>query len=187
MNKDKKYKIILADPPWRYWEGGLKNQSQHYNTMTMEDIKALPIKDVADDDCVLFLWVTFPILKESFEVIESWGFEYSTVAFTWIKTNDNGTPFFGCGGWTRANAEICLLAKKGKISRESANVSQVILARRKEHSSKPHEVYARIEKLMGDLPRIELFARHRRQGWDNWGNQVPKEQQNMLIHESEDM
>jgi hypothetical protein len=110
---EKKYNIVYADPPWRYWESGNKNQSEHYTTMTIEDICKLPVKDIIADDSVLFLWVTYPILHEAFKVIESWGFKYSTAGFVWIKRNKNAdTPFFGCGAWTRANSELCLIATR---------------------------------------------------------------------------
>jgi len=171
---EKKYKIIYADPPWRYWEGGDKNQSKHYGTMDLDGIKALPIKDLADEDCVLFIWVTFPLLDKSFEVIEAWGFSYSTVGFTWVKRNkDSAGFFFGCGGWTRANAELCLIATIGHPKRKRADVSQIISSKIREHSRKPDETRERIVQLMGDVPRIELFARQRFEGWDVWGNEAP--------------
>ena len=177
----KKYQIIYADPPWRYWEGGEKNQSQHYRTMTLEEITQLPVEDLADDDCVLFLWVTFPILDKVFDIAKKWGFRYSTQAFTWIKQNKKqNTLFWGCGGWTRANAELCLLFVKGKPKRQSADVHSVIESPVSSHSKKPAEARARIVELVGDLPRIELFARKPSMlfdaegydGWDVWGNEV---------------
>ncbi len=176
-----KYQIIYADPPWQYWEGGAKNQSQHYQTMTIDDIKQLPIADLADENCVLFLWVTFPILDKVFAVAEAWGFRYSTQAFTWIKHNTTqNSLFWGCGGWTRANAELCLLFIHGKPKRIAADIHSVIEAPVSAHSKKPAETRIRIVKLMGDLPRIELFARkpdllfdaEGYDGWDVWGNEV---------------
>jgi len=177
----KKYQIIYADPPWRYWEGGLKNQAQHYQTMRIDEIATLPIGQLADANCVLFLWVTFPILDKVFSVAKSWGFKYSTQAFTWVKQNaKTNTWFWGCGGWTRANAEICLLFTKGKPKRASANVHSLIEASIAAHSKKPTEARLRIVQLMGNLPRIELFARKEDllfdaegfDGWDVWGNEV---------------
>lgn len=161
-----KYKIIYADPPWTYkvWtaKGGHKSASAHYNTMSKEEIKDLPVCNIADEDCALFLWVTYPNLPEAFDVMRVWGFKYKTVAFTWIKTNKgNGKPFVGLGYWTRANAEICLLATKGKPKRVNKSVSQVIMSLRREHSRKPDEAREKIVEFMGDLPRIELFARER--------------------------
>ena len=187
LETDKKYQIIYADPAWSYSfsaKNGQKNitgcANQHYNTMTVKDICNLPIKELADKDCVLFIWGTMPLLKECFEVINAWGFKYKTCAFSWVKLNKDGTPFTGMGFWTRSNMEICLLAVKGKPKRVNASVPQAILSVIGEHSAKPHEIYSRIEKLMGKLPRIELFARHKREGWDTWGNQVPKDTQKLL-------
>jgi len=128
---------------------------------------------VADDNCVLFLWVTMPKLNECFDLIKAWGFEYKTVAFTWIKLNKRSmTPFIGMGNWTRANAEVCLLATKGKPKRKSASVSSVVMTPIEVHSKKPDEVRKRIIELMGDLPRLEMFARYKLEGWDVFGNEV---------------
>jgi len=171
--KDKKYGIIYADPPWKYFAGGNKNQSQYYKGMTIEEIKELPIQNLAHNNCVLFIWVTFPILKEVFEVIEGWGFEYSTCGFNWIKRNKKSDSwFFGLGNWTRSNSELCLIATKGKPIRQSASVSQIIDTPIQEHSKKPDCVRDKIVELVGDIPRIELFAREKTKGWDTWGNEV---------------
>lgn len=141
--------------------------------MTIDDICNLPVKNIASENCVLFLWVTFPTLLDSFKVIEAWGFNYKTVAFVWVKHNKKTpTLFWGMGFWTRANAEICLLATKGKPKRISAKVHQVIISPIEEHSKKPNEIRKRIVDLIGDLPRIELFARQKTDGWDVWGNEV---------------
>lgn len=179
LNKKQKYNIIYADPPWNFWGGGWKNQSQHYKTMTLQEIKNLPVKKIADDNCILFLWVTFPILKEAFEVIESWGFKYSTCGFNWVKKTKKGNGWhFGCGYWTRANSELCLIATKGKIIRQDASISQIIDTPVEEHSKKPDIVREKIVKLIGDLPRIELFARQKKDGWDVFGNEIKKENEN---------
>ena len=168
-----KYNIIYADPPWQYFEGGYKNQSQHYPTLTLEQICNLPIGDLAADDCVLFMWVTYPMLDQFIDVLRCWGFEYSTVAFTWIKKNKSGEGFFfGLGNCTRSNAEICVLAKRGTIERQDASVSQIIYEPVQEHSKKPDIVRDKIVKLMGDLPRIELFARQKTKGWSSWGDSI---------------
>ena len=173
----KKYSVILADPPWafRAWSNKGKGRSaeQHYPTMRLEDIKALPVADLAAEDCVLFLWATFPMLKEALEVVEAWGFSYKTVAFTWVKENRKSPGlFWGLGYWTRANAEVCLLATRGNPKRQSTAVHQVILSPVEQHSKKPDEVRERIVTLMGDVPRVELFARQQAPGWDVWGNEV---------------
>jgi N6-adenosine-specific RNA methylase IME4 len=174
----KKYNIIYADPPWAYkvWskKGNGRSAESHYSTMSIEDIKALPVGELADEDCALFMWITFPLLKEAWEVIEAWGFTYKSVAFVWIKQNKKSpTLFWGMGHWTRANAELCIIATKGKPKRMSRSVHQVIMTPIEEHSKKPEEARKRIVELMGDVPRIELFARMKPEGWDVWGNQAP--------------
>lgn len=170
---NKKYNIIYADPAWKYWSSGKKNQSRHYKCMTIDEICSLPVSQISNDNCILFLWVTYPILEKSFQVLESWGFKYSTCGFSWIKKNKKADSlFWGLGSWTRANNEICLLATKGKPKRVSKAVHQVVLDKIREHSRKPDCVRDRIVELCGDLPRIELFARQKTPGWDVWGNEV---------------
>lgn len=170
---DKRYNIIYADPAWDYWNGGNKNQSLHYKTMSIDEICKLPVKDIADNNCILFLWVTYPILQECFKVIESWGFKYSTAGFVWVKKNKVAdSNFFGCGTWTRANSELCLIATKGHIERLDASISQIIELPIEEHSKKPAIVRELITRLIGELPRIELFSRQATDGWDVWGNEV---------------
>lgn len=177
----KKYQIIYADPPWAYkvWsEAGKLAQfraENHYKTMELEQICDLPVQDICDKNCKLFLWVTPPFLQKAFRVIRSWGFEYKTIAFTWVKTNKKSfTPFFGGGHWTASNAELVLagMVRHGKLNRQSRKISQVILSPRQAHSQKPHEVREKIVELCGDIPRIELFAREKTPGWDVWGNEV---------------
>lgn len=172
----KKYQIIYADPPWSYKDkalAGKRGAVCKYPVMSLEDIKNLPVGGVASENCVLFLWVTMPKLNEVFEVIKAWGFEYKTVAFTWVKRNKiSNNWFWGMGRWTRANAELCLIATKGKPKRISATVHSIVDTPVQQHSQKPNEVRKRIVNLMGDLPRIELFAREKTPGWDVWGNEV---------------
>lgn len=172
----KKYEIIYADPPWSYRDkaaAGKRGASFKYPTQSTDWIKNLPVGDIASDNCVLFLWVTMPKLNEVFEVVEAWGFEYKTVAFTWVKRNKVApTWFMGMGRWTRANAELCLLATKGKPSRVNAGVHSVIDTPIRKHSQKPDETRDRIVQLLGDRSRIELFARDKTDGWDVWGNEV---------------
>lgn len=174
---DKKYNIIYADPPWQYKvyskKGLGRSAESHYPTMSLEDIKALPVGNLAEKDCTLFMWTTMPLLFDCFSVLSSWGFQYKTVAFVWIKLNKKSdTLFWGMGHWTRANAELCILATKGHPKRISAKVHQVIMSRIEEHSKKPGETRNRIVELIGDLPRVELFARTKTDGWDTWGNEV---------------
>jgi len=183
MNINKKYNIIYADPAWTYEDkalAGNRGAGCKYDLMTLKEMINLPIIELAADSSVLFMWVTMPKLNECFELIKAWGFEYKTVAFTWVKIYSNGKPFIGMGRWTRSNAELCLLATKGNPKRLRADISQIVLSKIREHSQKPHEIYTKIEQLMGDLPRIELFSRHKREGWDTWGNQVPDEEQKLL-------
>ena len=172
----KKYSIIYADPPWTYNDmkgndpkmGGIT-----YPTMSLEELKAMPIADIAEKDCALFLWATMPLLKEALEVIEAWGFRYITCGFTWVKQNPLGEGIYsGLGHWTNGNAELCLFAKRGAPKRQAKNVKQIVLAPRGRHSAKPAEVRDRIVALIGDLPRVELFARETADGWESWGNQV---------------
>ena len=175
--EEKKYSVILADPPWHYYVYSKKDAEgsaeSHYPTMNIEEIKALPVAGIADKDCALFLWVTFPCLREGLEVIKAWGFSYKTVAFVWVKQNKKAESlFWGMGHWTRCNAEICILATKGRPKRASAGVHQVVVSHIEEHSRKPAEVHRRINQLMGSVPKIELFARRTSPGWDVWGNEV---------------
>ena len=141
--------------------------------MSLEEIKSLPVREIAAEDCALFLWATFPCLKEALEVIDAWGFTYKTVAFVWVKQNRKSESlFWGMGFWTRANAEICIIATKGHPKRVSCGIHQIIISHIEQHSKKPDEARNRIVALMGDLPRIELFARQKTDGWDVWGNEV---------------
>jgi N6-adenosine-specific RNA methylase IME4 len=168
-----KYNIIYADPPWEYWAGGYKNQSQHYDVMNYKEIMKMPIQDISADNCILFMWATFPAIEQALEVIKMWGFKYSTIGFVWIKSKQDGTGFaFGLGNWTRANAEICLIAVKGSIERKDKSISQIIYTPLEEHSKKPDIVRGKIIQLVGDLPRIELFARQKTNGWDSWGQEI---------------
>jgi N6-adenosine-specific RNA methylase IME4 len=170
------YQIIYADPPWKYQDKGCNgNCEAHYKTMSIQDLEFMGdfVKDLSNENCVLFLWTTYPMLKEALRVIEAWGFKYKSIAFQWIKLNKkNGKPFYGLGRWTRGNTEPCLLATKGKPQRISKSVFQLIQEPIAEHSKKPNIVRDKIVELMGNLPRIELFARERERGWDAWGDEV---------------
>ena len=173
----KKYKIIYADPPWQYRVYSQKGQGRsaenHYHTMNIKDIMALPVDKIADKDCILFLWITFRCLKEGIEVMERWGFKYKTCGFNWVKRNKKkNTYFMGLGFWTRSNSEVCLIGTKGQPKRVSKSVSQICDARIMEHSRKPAEIRERIVELCGELPRIELFARDKVKGWDSLGDEI---------------
>lgn len=178
---EKKYKIILADPPWPYskYRNLKKNTNDKvrvtpYVAMTLEDIKQMKVCDIAEKDAVLLLWVTFPCLEMGLKVIKAWGFTYKTVAFNWLKKNKKGIGYFmGFGHYTRSNGEICLLATKGKATPVlKKNMSQVVVTPLTQHSAKPTVVRKKIVDLFGDLPRIELFARKQAAGWDAWGNDL---------------
>ena len=173
----KKYKIIYADPPWQYRVYSKKGQGRsaenHYHTMNIKDIMALPVDKIADKDCILFLWITFPCLKEGIEVMERWEFKYKTCGFNWVKRNKKkNTYFMGLGFWTRSNSEVCLIGTKGQPKRVSKSVPQICDARIMEHSRKPAEIRERIVELCGELPRIELFARDKVKGWDSLGDEM---------------
>lgn len=189
-----KFNILYVDPAWTYDDkalAGNRGASCKYELMTEDDIARLPVRSIAADDCVLFLWATFPKMREALDVIEAWGFTYKTCAFTWVKPSgpfarlleylDSGgwtdvrlfellravktRWFIGMGRWSRSNAEVCLLATRGKPQRLDAGVNQIICAPRLLHSAKPPETRDRIVRLCGDVPRVELFARERVPGW----------------------
>lgn len=176
----KKYQIIYADPPWQYQKPGRKSQRDgmainHYSTMATDDICKLPISDLAEDTSILFMWATFRKMKEAFKVMEAWGFEYKTLGFSWIKLYPKKlTPAWGNGFYTRQNCEVVLIGTKGSASQlvKRHNIHSVIISPRLGHSAKPDEVRKRIVDLVGDLSRIELFAREKSLGWDSWGNEI---------------
>lgn len=174
FNTEKKYDIIYADPPWEYRNMGniQATAASHYSTMKQADIEKLPVGGLATDNAILFMWATFPKLKEALDTIKAWGFEYKTCGFTWVKKNKNGSNFFGVGWYTKSNAEICLIGTKGRAPKASNKVSQIIESVREEHSKKPSITRDKIVEFCGDLSRIELFARQAVDGWDCWGNEV---------------
>ncbi len=182
----KKYSIIYADPPWAYRSQGTGKKSRgtarkHYDTMTTEELCALPVQNICGGGyAVCFMWATFPNIDDALEVMRAWGFEYKTAAFVWVKKyRRSGTNFVGMGSYTRANAEVCLLGVTPGIKAREAvrdhSVRQIIEAPFEGHSKKPAETRDRIVRLLGDLPRIELFARDRAPGWDAWGNELQQE------------
>ena len=173
----KKYNIIYADPPWEYNKRNNTNTKfgggiySHYDSMKIDDICKMEIP--SDDNCALFLWVTFPKLEYGMRVIKEWGFTYKTIGFNWVKTNKNNTdPFFGVGYYTKSNTEVCLLGIKGKMKPISNKISSVVIHPRMAHSKKPDVVRDNIVELFGDVPRLEMFARQKTEGWDVFGNQV---------------
>lgn len=141
--------------------------------MTLDDICALPIKELTNDDCALFLWGVWPSIFDTQRVMNAWGFEYKTKAWTWVKAKKTGFAFhFGMGYYTRANDEPCLLCVKGKMPVAVHNIQALIYAPVREHSRKPDDQYRKIEALYPDMKYLELFARRKREGWDSWGNEI---------------
>lgn len=184
----KHYGVIYADPPWTYEtysdKGKGRSPEQHYECMSLDDIKAMPVQEIAAKDCVLFMWVIDTHLPMALDVISAWGFTHKTKAFNWVKLNRAGAEkepddpaayFTGMGHWTRANPEDCLLATRGKPQRNEGGkgVRRLVVSERREHSRKPDEIYSRIETLVPG-PYCELFARTARPGWDQAGDQVGK-------------
>ena len=180
----KKYRVIYADPPWRFKNFSVKGEGRnaisHYDCLTLPDLKKLNINRYADKDCALFMWVTDPMLDQGLELMKSWGFKFKTVAFYWAKTNIKANLkklsaekdfFTGLGYWTRANCEQCIMGTIGNPTRKSKDVRRLIIDKRREHSRKPEQIYDRIEKLI-DGPYLELFSRNTKPNWDSWGNQV---------------
>jgi N6-adenosine-specific RNA methylase IME4 len=201
-----KFSLLYLDPPWKYnsranhktrFRGGAEG---HYPLMTMQEIEALDIPSLAEKNCVLAMWSTFPYIDKQIQLFEHWGFRYRTVLLNWTKLNPRGwaypeqdpdyeptktyvlytdglyhSVFFGVGYYSKSNPEVCLLGIKGRVNVVSDSVSNTILAPRREHSQKPDEAYERIERLFGDVPRLELFARQTRPGWVAAGNEVMKE------------
>lgn len=197
------YGVIYADPPWQFSLRSPKGMDRspdgqsraaqrqnrpenHYATLPLAEIIALPVGALAARDSVLFLWAVDPLLPQAIAVGRAWGFEYKTVAFTWAKLRRKGSsrdrlhiePWhklfpMGTGYWTRANPEQCLLFTRGSPRRRSAAVRQLLVAPRREHSRKPDEARARIEAL-ADGPYLELFARTVAPGWDCWGDEVER-------------
>jgi N6-adenosine-specific RNA methylase IME4 len=173
LPSDRKYPVILADPPWHFEvynedSGVERAAANHYPTMSLSEICELPIADLATPDAVLFLWTTAPHLHEAFEVLAAWGFQYVS-NFVWVKDK------FGLGYWVRNQHELVLIARCGHMPTPAPTCRppSVIQASTREHSRKPDEAYALIERMYPELPKIELFARDKREGWDRWGNEAP--------------
>ena len=186
----KKYQIVYADPPWQYNDkmtmtgthGMIRGAESFYSTMPIDKIKSLPVKDITDKNCILFIWVTMPLLQEGLDTISAWGFKYKTCGFTWIKKTKTGKNHCGMGHYTRSNAELCLIGTKGKVEILDKSISQIIESPIREHSRKPDVARKLITDLVGDLPRIELFARgdktkdlfgfNKFEGWHTAGNHI---------------
>lgn len=186
LGHGKKYEIIYADPPWRYngneclAKTSLLNGriDKKYKTMSLGELKVLPVKNIAANKSLIFLWVVSPMLDDGIELMKEWGFEYGTVAFIWYK------HFTNPGHYTLSECELCLVGRKGGIPspRGDRNIKQFVSEKRKMHSAKPFEVRRRIEKMFPTQSKIELFARDKTElfkgygfeGWELWGNEVPQ-------------
>lgn len=174
---DCRYGVIYADPPWDY-RGQLQHAGvdsgdtggavRHYGTVTSADLAALPVLEIAEADCLLFLWATSPHLDQAIGLGKAWGFEWATVAFVWDKQRVNP------GFYTMSQCELCLVFKRGRIPRPrgARNVRQLLSERRGPHSAKPEEVRRRIERMFPEQAKIELFARGPAPGWDTWGDEI---------------
>lgn len=194
--RHKGYRAILMDPPWKYltWskKGAGRSPDNHYPTMTVDELKALPVRDVAAKDCVLFMWVIDSHVQIAFELLAAWGFKYKTIGFYWAKTNKDGSWFMNTGHWTRANPESVMECYLGDTEQEveraflstighpsrredGKNVRRLIVSPRMEHSRKPEETHRRIEALV-DGPYLELFARRPYGEWTVWGNEIDPSQ-----------
>ncbi len=173
-----KYRLIYADPPWTYRDkaaDGERGSAFKYQTMALPDICRLPVWDVADpDSCLLAMWWVSTQPLEALKVVDAWGFRLMTMkGFTWHKTNrKKGNSAIGMGHMTRGNSEDCLFAVRGRLpERKDASICQHITAPRMEHSAKPPVIRDLLVGLLGDIPRIELFARESADGWHTWGNE----------------
>ena len=194
----KKYSIIYADPPWHYngkmqfdrsgklkenpgWRRDIFISSAcfKYPTLPTKELKTLPIENIAEDDCLLFMWSSSPHLEQAISLGKAWGFDYKTIAFVWNKMNHNP------GQYTLSYCEVCLLFKRGRIPRPrgARNIKQLIEVPRNGHSEKPEKIAEGIEKMFPEQAKIELFARHSREGWDSWGLEVLLNRQLNLIDE----
>lgn len=168
----KHFRAIVADPAWIF-AAGTKGRPQHYERMTDTQLRRLPVDDLAHPDgCWLFLWTTSPRLHLTFDIVQSWGFKYSARAFLWVKTRGDKLHT-GMGYTTRKNAEDCLLFRRGAPQRVARDVHEIIMSPVREHSRKPDESFARIERFCAG-PYLELFSREPRSNWSAWGNEASK-------------
>lgn len=182
-NPPRKYRVIYGDPAWQYSNrntGGSMTSSAeaHYTVTTVSDMAALPVANLADEHCLLVMWWVGAMPQEAIDLCGAWGFRLSNMnGFVWRKLTKKMIPFFGMGFSTRSGSESALIGVKGKIGAliKDHSVRAVIEAPVGRHSEKPHAFREAIEKLCGDVPRVELFARDAADGWDCWGNQAPQD------------
>ncbi len=166
---DKKYSVIYADPPWKYDHSKAANRNieNHYPTMELVELCALPVAELCNHPCILFMWATAPKLEQALEVLNAWGFTYTTCG-VWDKQH------IGMGYYFRQQTELLLIGKKGDMPSppvESRSPS-LYSEKRGKHSQKPGYYYKLVESMYPDYPKIELFSRNKRdKGWDSWGNE----------------
>lgn len=164
-----RYGLVYVDPPWQYdfSKSDSREIENHYPTMDLEQICALPVADLFETDCVCFMWATSPKLAEAMKVLEAWGLEYKT-CMVWVKNK------IGMGYYARQQHELLLIATRGNppVPEPQDRPSSVINAPRGEHSAKPEEFYGLLDRMYPYSRRVELFARSKREGWDGWGNQA---------------
>ena len=202
------YELIYSDPPWSYRDSansGNRGAIHKYDTLSLPELKVMrpEIDSIAYPDCALALWATAPMIREALALIEAWGFKYSTILMTWIKTVDTKKrvteearrqgfgeeivfgileaagvqmvrPRKGMGNWTRSNAEFLLLGTRGKVERINKGVGSVIITEPREHSRKPDEARDRLIELFGNVSALEMFSRASAPGWASWGLEVGK-------------
>jgi len=174
---NKKYKTILVDPPWKYGKGFGYGAGEYYSLMDLKEIIGLNIGNkLADENCHLYLWIPNSIIQQGLDVMKSWGFEFKTI-ITWVKHRSIFGYYF------KGQSEQLLFGVKGKLPPQDRNQTTIINGKIRNHSQKPDEQFKVIEKV-SPSPRIELFARQRREGWDAWGNEVPNEIQSKLKESS---
>jgi N6-adenosine-specific RNA methylase IME4 len=171
------FSCVLADPPWafRTFNGKTgtphRGAHDHYVTTETSKLSDIPLATVCASDCALFMWVVDSHFDEALALGAAWGFTFKTCAFVWVKAREGYDPVPGMGYWTRKQTEQCWLFTRGSPKRLSKGVEQIIYCPRGAHSAKPDRTYERIEALV-EGPRLELFARSRREGWSNWGSEV---------------
>lgn len=177
---ENKYRVIYCDPAWQFNSkktgGSFKSGAgQKYTVTGIDDMKSLPVANIADEDCLLVMWWVGAMPQEAIDLVHAWGFKLCNMnGFVWDKETKHGKDHFGMGHITRASTESAITAYRGKLSNliVDRGVRSRIRAKAGRHSEKPHEFRQAIEKLCGDVPRIELFARAEFDGWDCWGNEL---------------
>ena len=180
FNTDKKYQVIYADPAWSFSSkkvgGTMKSGAANkYDVMSVKEMGLLPVKELAGDNCLLIMWWVGSQPYEALKLMEDWGFRIANMnGFVWNKLTVKMLPFFGMGFYTRAGSESALIGVKGAATPliDNHGVRAVRSAVVGKHSAKPHAFYDDIDKLCGNVPKVELFARNTREGWDSWGNEL---------------